>query len=76
MVRGYVYIINAASPREDRLASLVMPWIDSEGVSIFLSHTAKKSPNNLTVLIFDGAGWHRTKDLRGPKKMIFIPLPP
>jgi hypothetical protein len=41
-----------------------------------LGHTAQEFPDDLCVLIFDGAGWHRANDLRVPKNMVLIPLPP
>jgi hypothetical protein len=68
--------MSAVSPKDGRLVSLVMPWVDSEVMSIFLSHTAQEFPDDLCVLIFDGAGWHRANDLRIPKNMVLIPLPP
>jgi transposase len=68
--------MSAVGPKDGRLVSLVMPWVDSEVMSIFLSHTAQEFPNDLCVLIFDGAGWHRANDLRVPKNMVLIPLPP
>lgn len=68
--------MSAVSPKDGRLVSLVMPWVDSEVMSIFLSHTAQEFPNDLCVLIFNGAGWHRVNDSRVPKNMVLIPLPP
>jgi len=68
--------MSAVSPKDGRLVSLIMPWVDSEVMSIFLSHTAQEFPDDLCVLIFDGAGWHRAHDLRVPKNMVLIPLPP
>jgi hypothetical protein len=68
--------MSAVSPKDGRLVSLVMPWVDSEVMSIFLSHTAQEFPDDLCVLIFDGAGWHRANDLRVPKNMVLISLPP
>jgi hypothetical protein len=76
VVREYVYVMSAVSPKDGRLVSLVMPWVDSEVMSIFLSHTAQEFPDDLCVLIFDGAGWHRANDLRVPKNMVLISLPP
>lgn len=76
VVREYVYVMSAVSPKDGRLVSLVMPWVDSEVMSIFLSHTAQEFPGDLCVLILDGAGWHRANDLRVPKNMVLIPLPP
>jgi len=76
VVREYVYVMSAVSPKDGRLVSLVMPWVDSEVMSIFLSHTAQEFSGDLCVLIFDGAGWHRANALRVPKNMVLIPLPP
>ena len=76
VVREYVYVMTAVSPKDGRLASLVMPWVDSEVMSIFLSHTAQEFPDDLCVMLFDGAGWHRAHALRVPKNMVLIPLLP
>jgi transposase len=53
-----------------------MPWVDSEVMSIFLSYTSQQFPDDLCVMLFDGAGWHRAHALRVPKNMVFVPLPP
>ena len=37
VIREYVYVMTAVSPKDGRLSSLVMPWLDSEVMSIFLS---------------------------------------
>jgi len=66
----------AVSPKDGRLASLVMPWVDSKVMSVFLSHTAHEFPDDLCVMLFDGAGWHRAHDLRVPENMVLIPLLP
>ena len=76
VVREYVYVMVAASPKDGRLASLVMPWVNTEIMSIFLAHTALEFPDDLCVMLIDGAGWHRANDLRIPKNMVLIPLLP
>jgi putative transposase len=55
---------------------LVLPHVDSEGMSVFLRSTAKAFKGDTCVMILDGAGWHRAKTLRVPKNMRLIPLPP
>jgi hypothetical protein len=45
-------------------------------MSIFLSHTAQEFPDDLCVMLFDGAGWHRANALRVPKNMVLPPLLP
>jgi transposase len=76
VVREYVYVMAAVSPKDGRFASLVMPWVDTEVMSIFLAHTAQEFPDDLCVMLIDGAGWHRANDLRVPKNMVLIPLLP
>jgi transposase len=53
-----------------------MPWVDAEVMSIFLSHTAQKFPDDLCIMLFDGAGWHRAYAFRVPRNMVLLPLLP
>lgn len=76
VVREYLYVMAAVSPKDGRLASLVMPWVDTEVMSVFLAHTAQEFPDDLCVMLIDGAGWHRANDLRVPKNMVLISLLP
>ena len=76
VIREYVYVMTAVSPKDGRLASLVMPWVDSEVMSVFLSHTAHEFPDDLCVMPFDGAGWHRAQVLRVLENILLIPLLP
>lgn len=76
VVREYVYAMTAVSPMDGRLISLVMPWVDSQTMSIFLEHTAKTFPDDFCVMILDGAGYHRANDLKVPEKIALVFQPP
>jgi len=76
IVREYVYSLIAVSPRDGRMASLIMPWVDSEVMSIFLAHTAREFDGDYCILFLDGAGWHRANNLRVPPSIKLIFLPP
>lgn len=76
VIREFLYAVAAVSPLDGRLASLIMPWVDAETMSIFLSHTAKEFPNDFCLMFLDSAGWHRASELRIPKNMKLLFLPP
>jgi len=39
VIREYIYAMTVVSPKDGRLTSLIMPWVDAETMSIFLAHT-------------------------------------
>lgn len=76
VVREFVFTLAAVCPSDGRIASLIMPWVDTEIMSIFLAHTAEVFPGDFCLLFLDGAGWHRANKLRIPKTMKLHFLPP
>lgn len=55
---------------------MIMPWVNSEVMSVFLHYTAKQFSKDYCLLFLDGAGWHRANDLRVPHNMKLLYLPP
>ena len=76
VVREFVYAFAAVSPRDGRIASLVLPWVDADLMSLFLAHTAAQFPGDHCVVLMDGAGWHTANALIVPDTMTLVPLPP
>jgi transposase len=76
IVRQFVYGLAAVSPLDGQLCSLVLPWVDTETMSLFLAHTATHFGNERCVMLLDGAGWHTAGDLRVPPTMQLVALPP
>lgn len=76
IVREYVYTLAAVSPCDGHLASLIMPWLDTEVMSIFLDHIAHQFQDDFCILLTDRAGWHNSKDLKIPKSIKLVFLPP
>lgn len=76
IVREYVYALTAVSPQDGALATLVMPWIDTDTMSVFMEFTAKQFANDFCIMFLDGAGWHRAHALRIPANVRLIGLPP
>lgn len=76
VIREYVYAVSAVNPFGGRIFSLVLPWVDAEGMSLFLKHTAQAFQGECCVMILDGAGWHRASTLRVPQTIRLVSLPP
>lgn len=75
IVREYLYAVTAVCPWDGKLASLVLPWIDTENMSRFLNHTAQCFPQEHCIMFLDGAGWHTACDLRLPANIQLEFLP-
>jgi hypothetical protein len=76
VIREYVYAVTAVNPFDGKIFSLVLPWVDAEGMSVFLRYTAQAFEGEACIMILDGAGWHRANNLRVPKTIRLVPLPP
>jgi hypothetical protein len=59
VIREYICALTAVSPADGQVTSLVMPWVDTETMSVFLRHTARRFRGDLCVMLLDSAGWHR-----------------
>lgn len=76
VIREYLYAVAAVNPLEGEIVPLVMPWVDAEVMSIFLSHTSENFPEAFCLMFLDGAGWHKAKELKIPNNIKLLPLPP
>ena len=76
IVREYSYAFAAVSPHDGVMDSLVLPTVNANTMSIFLAEVARRHPEELILMVLDGAGWHRANDLLVPNNMRLIPLPP
>ncbi|MGH7867154.1 MAG: IS630 family transposase [Candidatus Dormibacteraceae bacterium] len=76
IVREYTYVFGAVSPHDGVLHTLVLPEVNAETMSLFLAEVAGRHPDQQIVLVLDGAGWHRARDLVVPDNIRLLPLPP
>ena len=76
IVREYTYAFAALSPHDGTLDTLVLPEVNAFAMSVFLAEVAQRHPHDDILMVLDGAGWHRAKDLRIPEHMRLLPLPP
>lgn len=70
------YLYSAVDPKTGEHFTLEIPYVNTESLSVFLEHFSKECSNDKCLLIMDGASWHKSKDLRVPKNIKIIYLPP
>ena len=75
-LRQYTYAFAAVSPHDGMMDSLVLPWVDSDMMSLFLRIVAERYPGEFIVMVMDRAGWHIAEVLEVPKNMQILFLPP
>ena len=76
LIREYVYLYGAVSPKDGTCVFLILPAPDTECFQIFLKTVAKQYSRDLILLLVDGAGNHGSEQLVVPANIILHPLPP
>ncbi|MHB8317103.1 MAG: IS630 family transposase [Acidithiobacillus ferrivorans] len=76
LIYQYTYAYAAVSPQDGRMDSLVLPEVSSRCMQIFLDEVAQRYPDDNIVMIVDGAGWHKSNDLKLPENLRLLFLPP
>ena len=76
MVREYTFAYAAVSPADGVPDSLVLPVVNAQAMSLFLSEVSERHLTDFILMVMDKAGWHQAKDLKVPKNMRIIFLPP
>jgi transposase len=72
----YVYAYAAVSPQDGKLDSLVLPEVSGHCMEIFIHEVAHRHPTENIVMVVDGAGWHKSKDIKLPENLRLLFLPP
>lgn len=73
----YLYVLGAACPATGQTAGLLSPSINTGVVNRFLQEMSKEIDDGVhVVLIWDGAGYHRSGELKMPGNITPITLPP
>jgi transposase len=72
----FAYIFAAVEPGTHNAFAMVMPYVDTAAMQIFLDDFAKTiTDDEHAVMILDQAGWHGSNDLAVPVNITLIPLP-
>jgi len=70
-------IFGAICPEQDKSFAMILPDKDTPTMELFLEEFSETIPNGKhAVLVVDRAGWHKALDLKIPRNMSFVYLPP
>jgi putative transposase len=75
-IREYRYAYGAVEPKTGETCFLVLPSCDTDCMNVFLQELSTAYPNDLILLVTDGASWHRSAGLRIPANIELSFLPP
>jgi len=76
VVRQSFYVYTAVCPSLGKMSSLILPNANTEMMSLFLENVSNEFIDNEIIMQIDGAGWHKSKELKIPKNIHFILQPP
>jgi transposase len=70
------YVYGAVSAKNGSNFSVSFSSVNTECMNEFLKILAKNYPDQEIAVIMDGAGWHKSKDLKIPQNIDIFLLPP
>lgn len=75
-IREFRYTYGAVEPQTGESFFLVLPYCNTDCMSVFLRELSVAYPNDFILMIVDGAAWHKSKGLQIPSNIELFPLPP
>ena len=75
LIREYIYLYGAVSPKDGTCVYLIMPTSNTECFQVFLEVLARKFARQDILLVLDGAPNHRCGDLAVPDNITLLYLP-
>lgn len=75
-IREYRYAYGAVDPIDGEGFFLVMPYCNTKCMTVFLDQLQSAYPDDLIVLVCDGATWHKSAKLIIPEHIIMLSIPP
>jgi transposase len=70
------YIYAAISIKTGENINVRLPYVNTESMNVFLENLSKNYQGKKIAFIIDGAGWHKSKDLKVPENIDIFLLPP
>jgi transposase len=75
-IREYRYVYGAVSPLDGELFTLVMPYVNTDCMNVFLEELSKTYPDDYILLLLDNAAWHHSSMMVVPANVHLFPLLP
>jgi putative transposase len=75
-IREYRYAYGAVEPLTGESFFLILPYSNTVCMNLFLRTLSEAYPDDIIVLVCDGASWHRSGMLKIPENIRLFYLPP
>jgi len=75
-IREYRYAYGAVEPLTGESFFLVLPYSNTDCMNVFLAELSGQYPDDIIILVCDGAAWHRSGTLEIPGNIRLVHLPP
>ena len=70
------YLYSAVNPKTGKDFSLILPLVNTDCINVFFEELSKELGEQKVLIIMDGAGWHKSKNLKIPPNIRIEILPP
>lgn len=75
-IREYRYAYGAVEPYNGNSFFLVLPYSNTVCMNVFLQNLSEEYPDDIILLVCDGASWHKSNALVIPDNIELFYLPP
>ena len=77
IIREYTYLYGAFSPQDGRMDSLILPWMDTNCMNLFLAEVSRRHSDEIILMVMGGAPCHNEGEkLKLPDNIYPLKLPP
>jgi len=76
VVREYTYAYAALCPADGVCDTLILPVMNAEAMNCFLAEVARRHPDEMLLMVYDGAPCHSPGALQLPENLLVLTLPP
>lgn len=75
-IREYRYAYGAIEPLTGESCFLILPYCNTDCMNVFLKHLSESYPEDIIILVCDGAAWHKSNFLNIPDNINLLFIPP
>lgn len=70
------YLYSSVNPFDGTSCTLFLPMVNTDCMNIFLQELSRQNQGSKILLVMDGAGWHKSRQLQIPENIEILYLPP
>lgn len=75
-IRQYRYVYGAVEPLTGENFFLILPYCNTDNMSVFIKELSKEYKDDIILLVCDGALWHKSNTLNIPSNIKITHIPP